>query len=142
MRVEWLETETHMENNETTPETATETPDAPVTPEPAPPAEAQAPTDPSVIGRMTPEEHNGMMKIRAESQQLLAKVGEHELLKLRIMARVEELDEQGQGLIAGVTKRLGLDPGTQWHGMQDGTIRLVNRPAAPQTPPGGADASS
>ena len=131
-----------MENNETTtPETTPETPDAAATPE-APPAEAQAPTDPSVIGRMTPEEHNGMMKIRAESQQLLAKVGEHELLKLRIMARVEELDEQGQGLIAGVTKRLGLEAGTQWHGMQDGTIRLVNRPAAAQTQQGGADASS
>lgn len=123
-----------MENNETTPETPSETPTeaAPATPE-----AAEAPKDPSVIGQLTPEEQNGMLKIRAESQQLLAKVGEHELLKLRIVARIEELDAQGQNLIASVTKRLGLEDGAQWVGLQDGSIRLVNKPGADQNQGGG-----
>jgi len=126
-----------MENNATT----TETPqtDAPETE--APETKAETPEDPSIIGRLTPEEQNAMMRIRAESQQLLSKVGEHELLKLRIMARVEELDEQGQKIIADITKRLGLPEGSPWHGMQDGSIRLVNRPETDQTQGAGGGAS-
>lgn len=120
-----------MENNEATEtETTTETPQ-----DEAP--QAEAPSDPSVIGRLTPEEQGAMMRIRAESQQLLAKCGEHELLKLRIMARIEELDDEGQKIIAGITKRLGLPDGAQWHGLQDGTIRLVSKPVAAQTQEGG-----
>jgi hypothetical protein len=129
-----------MENNENSTETpATET--AAQAPEAA--AVTENPADPSIIGRLTPEEQNAMMRIRAESQQLLAKVGEHEILKLRILARVEELDDQGQSIISGVTKRLGLPEGTPWHGLQDGTIRLVNKPVPAQTQEegGGADAS-
>jgi hypothetical protein len=131
-----------MENNETT----TETPETETTTEAAAPEATEItpeqPADPSVIGRLTPEEQNAMMRIRAESQQLLAKVGEHELLKLRIMARVEELDDQGQEIIKGITQRLGLPDNTPWHGLQDGTIRLVNKPVPAQTQGGGgADAS-
>ena len=88
--------------------------------------------DSSVIGRLTPEEQQGMMQIKSESQQLLAKVGEYELMKLRVMARLEELDERGQSMIGAVTKRLGLEDGQQWIGMQDGSIRLVQPPGAPQ----------
>lgn len=122
------------ENNETTTELEAPAADSAPTPEPTE-------EDPSVIGHLTPEEQAALMKIRAESQQLLAKCGEYELLKLRVMARVEELDEQGQGLIAGVTKRLGLPPGSTWQGMQDGTIRLVNKAAPDQNQGGGAPAS-
>lgn len=141
-----------MENNETTTETpknetapeapdTPEAPEAPDTPE-APDAPAEKPpTDPSVIGRLTPEEQGAMMRIRAESQQLLAKAGEHDLLKLRIMARIEELDEQGQKIISSITERLGLPEGTPWQGLQDGSIRLVNKPEEGQTQGGGADAS-
>jgi hypothetical protein len=114
-----------MENNESTEiETTTET-------------TTEAPSDPSILGRLTPEEQGAMTRIRAESQQLLAKCGEHELLKLRIVARVEELDDEGQKIIAGITKRLGLPDGVQWHGLQDGTIRLVNRPGTAQIQEGG-----
>jgi hypothetical protein len=121
-----------MENNETTPETAPET---------APETTEEPKADPSVIGRLSPEEQAAMMKIRSESQQLLAKVGEHELLKLRIMQRIEELDEQGQGIINSISQRLGLEDGQQWVGLQDGTIRLVNKPDGAQNQGGGAQPS-
>lgn len=141
-----------MENNETTtPETPQAEAPAPETPQtearapeaPAPEAPApEPPADPSVIGRLTPEEQQGMMRIRAESQQILAKIGEYDLLKSRLLARVEELDSQGQAMIAGVTKRLGLPEGSNWVGTQDGTIRLVNRDQSGQTQQGGNGASS
>lgn len=94
--------------------------------------------DPSVIGKLTPEEQTAMLRIRQESQQLLAKVGEHEVLKMRIMAKLEELDEQGQGYINGISKRLGVDDGRQWVALQDGTVRLVTPPGASQNQEGGA----
>jgi hypothetical protein len=87
----------------------------------------EAPRDPQDLGRLTPEEHQTLMRIRAESQQLLAKVGEHELLKQRILSRVEVLDGQGQEVINAVSQRLGLKDGQTWVGLQDGRIRLVDQ---------------
>lgn len=127
----WVQWGVLMENNENTQENA-------------PPMEAQpdeGTPDPSVLGRLTPDEQNGMLRIRMESQQLLAKVGEHELLKLRIMARIEELDNQGQEIMASVTKRLGLPPGAPWSATQDGSIRLLQQEAPPPPQGGGSEAS-
>jgi hypothetical protein len=96
---------------------------------------------PGVLGKLTPEEQQALMSIKQQSQQLLAKVGEHEVLKMRVLAKIDELDEQGQGHINAISKRFGLDSGTQWVALQDGTVRLVNPPQAGQTQ-GGAPASS
>jgi hypothetical protein len=125
--------------NEPTKTDAAPATDAPV--QDAPAQEEQQ--DPSIIGRLTPEEHQALLRIRQQSQQLMAKIGEHEVLKSRLLGQLDELDGQGQGLINAVSKRLGLEDGQQWVGMQDGTVRLVNPPAPAQTQEEeGADASS
>jgi len=109
-----------METNETTNETPTEaTPETPSVPE-------EPPQDPSNLGKLTPEEQSALLNIRQQSQQLLAKIGEHELLKARLLSRLEDLDAQGQEHINGISKRLGIEEGQQWVALQDGTIRLVN----------------
>jgi len=113
---------------------ASEAPEAPTA------AEAQAQI-PGVLGKLTPEEQQALMAIKQQSQQLLAKVGEHEILKMRVLAKLDELDEQGQGHINAISKRFNLDSGQQWVALQDGTVRLVNPPQAGQTQ-GGAPASS
>lgn len=111
------------------------------------PAEAQAaavavpapdspPEDANDLGRLTPEEHQSLMQIRAQTQQLLAKVGEYDFLKARILGRVEELDAQGQQIINGVSARLGLEEGQTWVGLQDGRIRLVEQNGGGGAPPG------
>jgi hypothetical protein len=102
---------------------------------PAPAAEV---ADLQDLGRLTPEEHQMLMRIRGESQQLLAKVGEHELLKSRILNRVEELDAQGQQIINAVSQRLGLQEGQSWVGLQDGRIRLVDQNQNGQNKGGGS----
>jgi hypothetical protein len=128
-----------MENTDNT--TENPTPDAP-------PPEAPAPTsaesqDPNIIGKLTPEEQAALMVIRQESQQLLAKIGEHEVLKSRLLSRVDDLDAKGQEHINGISKRLGIQDGQQWVAMQDGSIRVVTQPqpgqngqGAPLAPPG------
>lgn len=111
-----------------TPETSNETPNETAT---------ETQEDPSVLGRLTPEEHQLLLQVRSESQPLLAKIGEHELLKSRILARLEELNSQGQEIMNAVSQRLGLKEGQTWVGLQDGTIRLVNSGSDGQTEEGG-----
>lgn len=115
-----------MENTENTTETPSTDAPPPEAPEPTT-AEAEQPAeDPNALGKLSPEEQTALMMIRQQSQQLLAKVGEHEVLKQRLLARLDELDKQGQDHINGVSKRLGIEDGQQWVALQDGTIRLVN----------------
>lgn len=107
------------------------------TPTPTPHAEEAPVSDPHDLGRLTPEEHQRLLQIRQESQQLLAKVGEHEFLKGRLIARVEELDASGQEIINAVSARLGLKEGQTWVGLQDGRIRLVDQSQNGQNRGGG-----
>jgi hypothetical protein len=114
--------ETTENTTETTPETAPPAPEGTT-------AEASAPTpeeDPNALGKLTPEEQAALMLIRQQSQQLLAKVGEHEVLKQRLLVQLDQLDEQGQAHIAGISKRIGVEDGRKWVALQDGTIRLIN----------------
>lgn len=124
-----------MENTETNTETTTT--DAPPPEAPAP-TSAEVPEIPGTIGKLTPEEQQALMQIRQESQQLLAKVGEHEVLKMRLLARIDELDQKGQDHINTISQRLGITDGQQWVALQDGTIRLVNAPGSGQNGEGAA----
>jgi len=130
-----------METEQSTTETTTETP-TPEAQEAVSEAVAQAQADiPGVLGKLTPEEQKALMGIRQQSQQLLAKVGEHEVLKGRLLSKLDELDAQGQGHINAISQRFNLESGQQWVALQDGTVRLVNPPESGQTQ-GGAPASS
>jgi len=133
-----METETNTKSPTPTADApaAEAAPEAPATP--AAEAEAQIP---GALGKLTPEEQQALLSIKQQSHQLLAKVGEHEILKMRVLAKLDELDEQGQTYINAVSQRLNLEPGQQWVALQDGTIRLVNPPNAGQTQ-GDAPASS
>lgn len=124
-----------MENTTETNETSTETPT-----QAAPEGSAAVAENPAAIGKLTPEESAALTTIRGQSQQLLAKVGEYEVLKGRLIRTVEGLEERGQHIINEVTKRLGLEEGQQWSTTADGTILLINPPAKNEE--GGAEASS
>lgn len=149
--------ETTENTNETTPDSTPPATEAQASEVQAPETQAQAPEapeeDPNSLGKLTPEEQAALMLIRQQTQQLLAKVGEHEVLKQRLLAKLDELDQQGQGHINGISKRIGVEDGRQWVALQDGTIRLVNNPgnapaptpaptpAPAPTPDGGGNAS-
>lgn len=100
----------------------------------APTAPDATPEVPGVLGRLTPEEHQSLMAVREESQKLMQKIGEHEILKTRILRRLEELDGIGQNHIDAISQRLNIAPGQQWVAVADGTVRLIN----PAPTPGGA----
>lgn len=81
------------------------------------------------VGRLTPEEEARLREIRGESQQLLQKVGEHEVLKMRLLQRLDVLDGDGQELINAISRRIGVPPGQQWVALADGSIRVINNSA-------------
>jgi hypothetical protein len=105
------------------PETTSETPSS------ASEADVAPPSLPGVAGRLTPEEQQKLMQVRDESRTLLQKIGEFEVQKARIMARLEQLEGDGQEAINAISRRLSIPDGQQWVALQDGTIRLVNQPA-------------
>jgi hypothetical protein len=97
------------------------------------PTETVTQNVPGLLGRLTPEEAQSLMSIRQESQQLLQKVGEHEVLKARVMLRIDALDAKGQEIINSISQRVGVPDGQQWVALQDGTIRLVNNAPAQES---------
>lgn len=112
---------------DTTTETTPDTKAAPAT------APEQAAKDPLDLGKLTPEEQGSLMKIKQESAQYLAKIGEFEVMKARLLGKLDQMDKEGQTIMDSISKRLGLDAGQQWVAMQDGSIRLVEPPGAGQT---------
>lgn len=96
-------------------------------------------TDFDVIGQLDAEEHQSLLRIRAEEQQLLLKIGQHQIEKERLLRRhnqideetaaclklIEDLEAKGQAFINQISTRLGLKDGQVWAARQDGSIRLV-----------------
>ena len=106
-------------------ETTTET-----TPEAtaAPTSSPEAQKDPTDLGTLTPEEQSALIKIKQDSQQYLAKIGEFEVMKARLLGKLDQMDKEGQAIMDSISKRLNLNPGQQWAAQLDGTIRLVTPP--------------
>jgi hypothetical protein len=80
----------------------------------------------TVIGQLTDEEKSKLGELKNQSAAMVQKVGEHEVLKLRLVGRIEDLESQGQELLASISRRLDLEPGTQWVATPDGGVVLVN----------------
>jgi len=80
------------------------------------------------IGRLTPEEQQLLTKLKQDSAQYLNKIGEFEVMKARLLGKLDEMDKEGQEVMDAISKRLGLQPGQQWVAMLDGSIRLVAPP--------------
>jgi hypothetical protein len=102
---------------ETTTETPTETP-----------VTEEAAKDPNDLGKLTPEEQGALLKIKGESAQYLAKIGEFEVMKARLLHKLNQMDGEGQAIMGAISARLGLTEGQQWVALQDGTLRLVDQP--------------
>jgi hypothetical protein len=108
---------------ETTTETPTETP-----------VTEEAAKDPNDLGKLTPEEQGALLKIKAESAQYLAKIGEFEVMKARLLHKLNQMDAEGQAIMGAISTRLGLTEGQQWAAHQDGTLHLINAPGGGQPP--------
>jgi len=116
-------------------ETPTETTETP-TPAPEVPQEAvseEAAKDPNDLGKMTPEEQGAILQIKQDSQQYLAKLGEFDVMKARLLKKLEAMDAEGQAIMGAISQRLGLKEGEQWAAHQDGTIRLIQQPGGGPT---------
>lgn len=96
------------------------------TPETSAPTPTEPPPPPGMIGRLTPEEEQRLKAIREETHRLLQKIGEYELLKQRVLNRVNELDTEGQMHINSISQRLNIPNGQQWVARNDGMVLLIS----------------
>lgn len=74
------------------------------------------------IGKLTPEELQKLTAFKHDTAQYLQKLGEFEVMKARILVRLDQMEQEGQAVMAEVAKRLNLSPGQQWQATLDGTI--------------------
>lgn len=95
--------------------------------------EVPVPSIPGLIGRLTPEEETRLRALREETAKLLQKIGEHEVLKARLLARVAELEQEGQGHVNSISRRLNVPEGQQWVCRNDGMVLLISPQGDPAT---------
>jgi hypothetical protein len=83
-------------------------------------------TNTQEIGKLTPEEQQKLMSLKHDTTQYLNKLGEFEVMKARILNKLDLMEGEGQAVMSAISKRLGLEPGQQWVAMLDGSIQLVS----------------
>ena len=116
-----------METTETpVPETAIETA-APV----APAVAGDPPQDPDIAGSLTPAEMGGLSSLRQRMAQLTNEIGQMEIRKARMLAMLSKMEDQAQGIVQAVGKRLDVPEGQQFQILPDGRLRVVKVPTQP-----------
>jgi len=122
------------------PEVAGEAPESSEPVEAAPETEPQEPTplngkakpgsDPFQVGELLPQEVMQLQQVRGRINQHLMEIGHHEVQKAMLLAKLEQLEQQGQTVIRQARLRLGIDDGETIQVTPDGKIRRM-----PQHPP-------
>jgi hypothetical protein len=100
---------------------------------PAPPVAGDPPQDPDIIGSLTPAEMGALTSIRQRSAQITNEIGQGVIRQARMLAMCSEMEEQAQGVIQGVGKRLNVPEGQQFQILPDGRLRSLKFP--PNAPP-------
>lgn len=86
---------------------------------------SETPTpDPKVLGKISEEELQNLLKIQREYAQTLQHIGELEAQKKRMIDHVYALDHQAKTFNAEVAIRFGLSEGVLPAITQDGTVLL------------------
>lgn len=141
--------ETNTENNTETTEAPAETPaEAPAeAAAPEQPAEAagEAPAekkDPTVIGNLTPEEQQLLMSMQQQKGQIFRKLGELTYGQLQLGQQIAQIEAATNETVQAISKRMGVDPSTQWVATTNGEVRLVMPNPTGQNGGGGAGGSA
>lgn len=115
-------------------EAAPEAPEAPEAPAEEPQAAKSKPngkvTDPLLLGELLPQEVMAMQQVRGRVNQHLMEIGHFEVQKAMLLAKLEQLEVQGQGIIKQARLRLGIEDDVTIQVTPDGKIRRY--PQMPQ----------
>lgn len=84
----------------------------------------------STLGTLTEEERSSLVRMRQEAQQLLTKVGEQEVIKAQLLAKLDAIERSAESQLKVISARLGLEEGQAWYAQADGTVRLQNPPVS------------
>lgn len=90
-----------------------------------PPEVADDQVDDSIVGSMTEQELGAIGLLRRQGQQTQMQIGEIEVHKFRLLANMNDLENQAQRIMNEAGKRLGIPDGKPWTVAPDGSIRMV-----------------
>lgn len=90
-----------------------------------PEVNGELPTDPNVVGTLTPHEVQALNGLRQKGNQVTLEIGNLEIRKARLLGSMSSLEEQAQTILNAAGKRYGIADGQPWHVNPDGTIILV-----------------
>jgi hypothetical protein len=94
---------------------------------------AETPVDELLIGELTPQEMMGIQQVKGRINQSLMEIGHLEVRKAMLLAKCDQLEQQGQQVIGGARERLGIDDAETLQVTPDGKIRRVpQNKGAPQ----------
>lgn len=100
-----------------------------------PPVAGEPPQDPDLLGTLSPEEIGNLTALRQRTGQLTMELGNIEIRKARIVSSLFQMEEQAQGILQNVGKRLNVPEGTQYQVLPDGSVRKVGLPPPPVPAP-------
>lgn len=87
--------------------------------------EPETPVDPSIMGKIDPQEQAHLGFLRQRVDQITMEIGQTEIRKARLLGSLDSTEQQAQQVLAGVAKRLGIAEGTPCQISPDGVIRLA-----------------
>lgn len=88
---------------------------------PAPPADA---------GELTVGEMRLIEQLRAAANQIVLEIGNMEVRKSQLLARLGQLEAQGQAVLNTAARRLNIPDGETWHVTNEGKVRRGVAPPA------------
>ena len=89
------------------------------------PANGTPSQDPLNVGELLPQEVMQIQQVRGRVNQILMEIGNLEVQKAMMMGKLEQLEQQGQGVVRQARLRLGVDDNETVQVTPDGKIRRL-----------------
>tara|TARA_Y100000310_G_scaffold164863_1_gene164603 strand:+ start:527 stop:967 length:441 start_codon:yes stop_codon:yes gene_type:complete len=86
---------------------------------------AEEPADELLIGELLPQEMLAIQQVKGRINQHLMEIGHMEVQKAMTLAKLDNLESQGQQVIKDARIRLGIDEGVTLQVTPDGKVRRV-----------------
>ena len=77
----------------------------------------------SEVGELTISDMRAIEQLRTAADQVVREIGHLEVRKSQLLARLAQVEAQGQEVLAGAARRLNIPDGETWHLAPDGKVQ-------------------
>jgi hypothetical protein len=80
---------------------------------------------PGYVGTLTDDEQKLLASLRQTSNQIVQKIGQHEVMKAQLLGQIGEVEARANQVITEATARFGHTEPGQWNVAPDGKVYKV-----------------